>query len=246
HLCPIDVDDLGMKVDNAVDSRLAYVAPSHNFPLGGTMSLARRSALLSWARERNAYILEDDYDSEFSFGSRPLPALQSLDHWERVIYIGTFSKTLAPGLRLGYVIVPQHLVKAFTLARVASTLGGATFLQAILAEFVAEGHFARHIRRMTEIYSERRSALIQVLKGDLTGSGFRVGPSQTGLHLALIAPPTYDDLPVAQACAADGIRALSTYCIARTDCKGFRIGYSAAPTEEIIAAAKRLIAAIRA
>nr|MDQ2680313.1 PLP-dependent aminotransferase family protein [Candidatus Eremiobacteraeota bacterium] len=134
HLCPIDVDDLGMKVDNAVDSRLAYVAPSHNFPLGGTMSLARRSALLSWARERNAYILEDDYDSEFSFGTRPLPALQSLDHWERVLYIGSFSKTLAPGLRLGYVIVPQHLVEAFRLARIASTLGGATFLQAILAE----------------------------------------------------------------------------------------------------------------
>ncbi|MEO6914007.1 MAG: PLP-dependent aminotransferase family protein [Candidatus Baltobacteraceae bacterium] len=244
RLSPVDVDDFGMRVEEAGNAQLAYVAPSHNFPLGGTMSLPRRSALLNWARERNAYILEDDYDSEYSFGSRPLPALQSLDRWERVIYIGSFSKTLAPGLRLGYVIVPRHLVEAFSLARVASTLGGATLLQTTLAEFMAEGHFARHIRRMTGIYNERRTALIDTLNSGLGGSKFRIGPSQTGLHLALIGPPGYDDLPVAQACEAEGIRALSTYCIARTDCKGFRIGYSAAPVDEVTDAAQRLLAAI--
>jgi GntR family transcriptional regulator/MocR family aminotransferase len=138
----VTVDRDGMRTSELPrGSSLAYVTPSHQFPLGGTMPLARRTELLEWAQQSDAYIVEDDYDSEFD--ARPLPALQSLDRDERVIYVGTLSKTLAPGLRTGYVVVPRHLAQTFRFARAITSLGSSAHLQNTIADFIAQGHFSR-------------------------------------------------------------------------------------------------------
>ncbi len=245
-LVPLPVDEDGLDADAAPPARLAFVAPSHQYPLGGAMSLTRREALLRWAARHDAYVLEDDYDSEFSYAARPLPALQSLDRAERVIYIGTFSKTLAPGLRVGYLIVPEHLRECFAIARSLESHGCATLDQAILAEFVAQGHFARHVRRMTGLYARRRERLLQRVTGSLP-HGFTLGPSKTGLHVALRAPSGFDDASVVAQAAREGLHLepLSTLCVARQDCSGFVLGYASRDIDDLTAAtehALRLIA----
>jgi GntR family transcriptional regulator/MocR family aminotransferase len=244
HPMPVDVD--GMEVAGAPSARLAYVAPSHQYPLGVRMSLERRQALLHWAREHEAYILEDDYDSEFAFDGKPLPTLQSIDHHERVIYIGTFSKTLATALRLGYLIVPPHLAKTFAIARLVSALGGVRYLQATAADFLAEGHFARHVRRMTQVYAERRKAVVRLLEEGLPSRGFSIGGTNAGLHLTVIAPPGFDDVAVAVELANEGVvvQALSAFCIERSDCRGFVVGYGAGPVAAVLDASRRLLRVI--
>lgn len=239
------VDHDGMRTsDLSDDAALAYVTPSHQFPLGGGMTLARRVQLLKWACRTGAYVVEDDYDSEFD--SHPLPALQSLDSSERVIYIGTFSKTLAPGLRLGYVVAPPHLAETFRFTRTITSLGASTHLQATVADFIAQGHFSRHVRRMAGIYERRRRIVLDVFARELPG-GFRVGPAQTGLHVAVMGPVDFDDVRVANS-LTDGLRVLpiSTQCVQRTDCKGLVLGFSAGTDDKVASAARTLAAAIRA
>jgi GntR family transcriptional regulator/MocR family aminotransferase len=241
----IAVDDDGMRTSDLPDgAALAYVTPSHQFPLGGSMTLARRAQLLEWARRTNAYVVEDDYDSEFD--SHPLPALQSLDSNERVIYVGTFSKTLAPRLRLGYVVAPPHLAEMFRFTRAITSLGASAHLQAVVSDFIAQGHFSRHVRRMTGVYERRRRIVLDVFARELP-IGFRVGPAQTGLHVAVIGPIHFDDVGVANS-LINGLRVLpiSTQCVQRTDCKGLLLGFSAGTDDEIASAARTLAAAIRA
>jgi GntR family transcriptional regulator/MocR family aminotransferase len=244
---PVPVDPSGIDIAQAPPGRLAYVSPSNQFPLGARMSLERRHRLLAWATENDAYVIEDDYDSEYVFDGKPLPTLQSIDRGERVLYVGSFSKTLAPGLRLGYLIVPQHLATTFSLARLASTLGSTQFVQAMLAEFVSEGHFARHVRRMTRIYGDRRRAVIQVLEEGLADLSFYVGAANAGLHVALIAPPDFDDIAVATELAAEGlaVQPLSAFCIGRADCRGFIVGFSSAPLPEVLRATRLLVRCIK-
>jgi GntR family transcriptional regulator/MocR family aminotransferase len=244
HPLPVDID--GMDVTGAPPARLAYVAPSHQYPLGVRMSLERRGALLQWARANDAYILEDDYDSEFAFDGKPLPTLQSIDRDERVIYIGTFSKTLATALRLAYLIVPAHLASTFAIARLVSSLGGMRYVQATLADFLAEGHFVRHVRRMTQVYEERRKALVHLLEDGLPNRGFSIGGTNAGLHLTILAPPGFDDVAVAAELANEGVyvQALSAFCIERTDCRGFVVGYSAGPLDAVLDATRRVLRAI--
>ena len=237
-LRPIDVDDEGIRTNDLPDAAaLAYVTPSHQFPLGGALPRERRAELLAWARKTGAYVVEDDYDSEFD--AHPLPALQSLDRDERVIYVGTFSKTLAPGLRIGYVVVPPHLAEVFRLARAIGSLGSSAELQATLADFIAQGHFSRHVRRMTGIYERRRRIVIEAFAG--LPSGFKIGPAQTGLHVSVMAPPDFDDARAANA-LPNGWRVLplSAMCIKRTDCKGLVMGFSAGSDAEVSAAATAL------
>jgi GntR family transcriptional regulator/MocR family aminotransferase len=214
------------------------------------MSLQRRHALLAWARANDAYVIEDDYDSEYIFDGRPLPTLQSIDREERVLYVGTFSKTLAPGLRLGYLIVPPHLAEIFAVARTLATMGGTRFVQATLAEFLAGGYFARHVRRMTTIYGERRATLVRLYEEELRGAGFRLGAANAGLHLTVIAPVGFDDIAVTDELRREGVRVqpLSAFCVTRGDCRGFIVGYSAAPMPEIEHAARAVfrVAARRA
>ncbi|HKE37289.1 MAG TPA: PLP-dependent aminotransferase family protein, partial [Candidatus Baltobacteraceae bacterium] len=178
----VPVDESGMRTDELPRvAALAYVSPSHQFPLGVALPQARRIELLQWAQRSNAYVIEDDYDSEFD--AHPLPSLQSLDREGRVIYAGTFSKTLAPGLRLGYVVAPPHLADTFRTARDVVSLGAPAQLQATLADFIAGGYFSRHVRRMVGVYERRRRIVVDALTQNLP-TEFKVGPAQTGLHVA--------------------------------------------------------------
>lgn len=163
------VDAEGMSIPPVRHARLAYVTPGHQFPLGVTMSLPRRLALLEWARASGALILEDDYDSEYRYSGRPVPSLQGLDRDGCVLFCGTFSKVLFPSLRLGYLVVPPDLVEPLAAAKSASTRHAPLLDQVVLSDFIAEGHMGRHLRRMREVYSERIAALVASAKQDLGG-----------------------------------------------------------------------------
>ena len=164
RLVPVPVDGEGLDVAAGIarspQARAAYVTPSHQYPLGMTMSASRRLQLLDWAQRSGAWIIEDDYDSEYRYESLPVAALQGLDRDSRVIYIGTFSKVLFPALRLGYIVIPADLVGRFAAVREAMDIFPPTLYQAVLADFLGEGHFGRHIRRMRLLYRERRAALV--------------------------------------------------------------------------------------
>jgi GntR family transcriptional regulator/MocR family aminotransferase len=183
QLVPVPVDEEGLCVDRLPpNARVVCVTPSHQSPTGAVMSMARRQALLAFARARGAVIVEDDYDGEFRFGSRPLDALQTLDRDEGVFYVGTFSKSLFPALRKGFVVAPAWAQEALrSVKRTADTHGDA-LAQAVLAAFIDEGHLARHVRRMQPLYAARREALLQGLRRDLA-DWLEPIPSEAGLHL---------------------------------------------------------------
>jgi GntR family transcriptional regulator/MocR family aminotransferase len=172
-ICRVPVDDEGLNLEagqrRCPRPRLVYVTPAHQFPLGVTMSLRRRLSLLEWARKSGAVIFEDDYDSEYRYSGRPIPALQGLDRAGVVIFAGSFSDVLFPALRLGYLVVPEGMVDRFAAAESVSTHQPASIDQAILCDFVNEGHFARHVRRMRELYAERLSILIDGARQRLAG-----------------------------------------------------------------------------
>jgi len=213
---PVPVDADGIDVDR-LDAlgdgvRAVYVTPSHQYPLGMLMSAARRLALLEWARRRSAWIIEDDYDSEYRYVSRPLGSLQGMEpHSDataqrRVIYIGTFSKVLFPALRLGYVVVPPSLHEAFIEARECIDLFPPTLYQLTLADFITEGHFARHLRRMRGIYRGRRDALLDGFTRHCTGL-LTMENSDAGLHVATRLPPGADDVSIVSQLSARGLSA---------------------------------------
>lgn len=246
RLHPIPVDSDGLATDALpAKARCAFVTPTHQFPLGGTLSLSRRLQLLEWANRHDAYVLEDDYDSEFTVRTRPLPALQSLDRDERVIYIGSFSKTLAPGIRTGYLIAPPHLARVFRTARASTSLGLALHSQATLAEFIAAGQFARHLRRMNAVYERRRALLAQAL-APLAGHGFEIGPMQVGLHIALVAKRPLDDRALSTTSDGQRLLALSRLCVQRADCHGFALGFTNGSDTEIVNAAEYVVRSLRA
>ena len=235
---PVPVDSEGLSVESgrrlAPAARLVYVSPSHQYPLGVTMSLARRMALLDWARRQNAWILEDDYDSEFRYAGRPLAALQGLDTSGRVIYIGTFSKVLFPALRLGYLVVPEPLAPAFTAARALADRHSPALEQALVSEFLAEGHFARHVRRMRALYAERQDALLAAAHRELPGL-LDVQPSEAGMSLVGWLPPGMNDREVSQRLAAAGIAApaVSSYALEASTPPALLLGYACLNTRQI-------------
>jgi GntR family transcriptional regulator/MocR family aminotransferase len=235
---PVPVDDEGLDVTVGVsrcpDACLAFVTPSHQFPLGITMSLRRRLKLLEWASRANAWILEDDYDSEYRYAGRPLAALQGLDRENRVIYLGTFSKVMFPALRLAYLVVPPDLVDAFYAARLFATMLPPLLEQAALAEFIARGHFARHIRRMRALYAERQATLVRAARYGLAGL-LDVQPAEAGMHLLGWLPGGVDDRGASQWAAAHGVDAfpLSTYCLEATHRDALLLGYTATDEQEI-------------
>jgi GntR family transcriptional regulator/MocR family aminotransferase len=242
---PIPVDDEGISVVEGVlrapEARLASVTPSHQYPLGVTMSLARRMGLLAWARRRRAWIVEDDYDSEFRYAGRPLPALQGLDSAGRVIYMGTFSKVLCPSLRLGYLVCPEPLVAAFTSARALVDRHSPGIEQVVLAEFLSEGHFARHVRRMRALYAERQQVLVIAAQRELAGL-LEILPAEAGLHLTAWLPPGANDRDVSDQAAAVGIIAppLSAYTIDARIRPGLMLGYAALPARQIREGVRKL------
>lgn len=239
----VAVDDGGLRTSELPNgATLAYVSPSHQFPLGGTLTLTRRAELLDWAQRTGAYVIEDDYDSEFD--AHPIPALQSMDRDERVIYVGTFSKTLAPGFRLGYVVAPEHLAESLRFAREIFSLGSSSQLQATLAEFIAGGYFSRHIRRMMKIYDRRRAILIDAFSRNLPPD-FRLGPAQKGLHVAMIGPQGFDDVRFVNSMAGERVLPISQLCVQRFDCAGLLVGFSAGSDESLTRSAKALAASLR-
>jgi GntR family transcriptional regulator/MocR family aminotransferase len=247
---PVPVDRDGLVVDAGLArdprARLAYVTPSHQYPLGVTMSLARRLALLEWARAANAWVVEDDYDSEFRYAGRPLAALQGLDRDGRVIYLGTFSKTLFPALRLGYLVVPPHCVDAFVAARTVLDRQTATLIQAVVADFLAEGHFVRHIRRMRTLYRERQEVLLRAAQRELGGL-LEICPCDTGLHVVGWLGEGRHDQEASRAAARAGVEAepLSNFCVGRGQRDGLLLGYAGWDARQIRDAVRRLGSALR-
>ncbi len=245
RVMPVHVDGDGLDVARgmrvAPDARLAYVTPSHQYPLGVTMSLSRRLALLQWARARRAWIVEDDYDSEYRYTGRPLASLQGLDRGGRVISVGTFSKVLFPALRLGYVVVPPALVDAFAAARGLVDRHPPSVTQAVLAEFIAEGSFARHVRRMRVRYAEGQAALVQAARKELDGV-LEVSPAEAGMHLVGWLPAAVDDRAVSAAALQAGVEApaLSTFRLRRSPRGGLLLGYAAWRPDELREAASVL------
>jgi GntR family transcriptional regulator/MocR family aminotransferase len=238
RIVPVGVDGEGLDVADGKrrepSARLCCVTPSHQYPLGATLSLRRRLALLDWARRANARIIEDDYDSEFRYAGRPLASLQGQDRDDRVIYVGTFSKSLFPSLRLGYLVVPSDLVNAFLAARALADGHSPLLPQAVLTDFLTEGHFARHVRRMRALYAERQDVLLRSARRDLDGF-LEVTPSATGLHLVGWLPPGTDDRAVSGAAAGIGIETppLSAYRVRPSRRSGLLLGYGGVNPRQI-------------
>jgi GntR family transcriptional regulator / MocR family aminotransferase len=237
QLHPVPVDDEGMAPGNADfrrPPRLIYTTPSHQYPKGVVMSYGRRRLLLDYAASKGAWILEDDYDSEFRFEGRPLSSLQGMDQSGRVLYLGTFSKVMYPGIKLGYLVVPPELAESFKRGLYELQRPGQVVIQAALAEFIEEGHFASHIRRLRQIYGERRR-LLQKALAPVTSSGARLPPAGSGLHLVVELPSYCDDIRVAELAAEQGLRVypLSCYGVGEHREKGLIIGYAYAATERI-------------
>ena len=249
---PIPVDEQGLNVEagerRARDARLAYVTPSHQFPLGVPMSLPRRLALLAWARTARAWIIEDDYDSEFRFGTRPIPCLHGLDVDGRVIYVGSFSKTLFPALRLGFLIVPTDLRNVVLSARRAADINPATIDQAVLADFMTGGHFERHLRRMRTEYRVRRNALADAAARHCRGA-LQLRPVATGLHAIADLEGADAELVFHEAMARGvELMPLSAYCFDPrvSSANGLVLGFASVRPELFDAGFERLAAAIDA
>ncbi|MDQ6738208.1 MAG: PLP-dependent aminotransferase family protein [Gemmatimonadota bacterium] len=248
---PVSVDDEGLSVEHGIrlcpNARGVYVTPSHQFPLGAVMSVTRRLALLRWAAEADAWIFEDDYDSEFRYASRPLPSLQGLDEHGRVIYTGTFSKTLFPALRLAYVVSPPSLVDAFQAACILGGRYAPTDGQLVVTDFINEGHFERHLRRMRALYASRQHALLDCVR-DFLADSLDVAPSAAGLHLvAWLKDPQFDARQVSARAADAGVEIppLANYTFTPMDRDGFLMGYGAYEPNVMRTAALRLATVLR-
>jgi GntR family transcriptional regulator/MocR family aminotransferase len=245
RLIPVPVDEDGLDVDAGIArepaARLVVVTPSHQFPLGSTLSLARRLALIEWASRTGAWVLEDDYDSEFRYIGRPLTALQGIDTEGRVIYVGTFSKVLFPALRLGYMVAPADLVDALIAAHMSTDIHAHTLEQAALAEFIQAGHLDRHVRRMRVTYAERQAVLVEAVKQHLTGF-VDVEPSGSGLHLVGWLPDGLNDRLVSREAAAYGMDVwpLSLHCIDPAPSSAILLGYAGMTPAEIRAGVETL------
>lgn len=202
---PVDRDGIHAdQLSQHPHARVLYLTPSHQFPLGHTLSLSRRLAVLEWARNNDAWIIEDDYDSEFRYVGRPIAALQGLDNSERVLYVGTFNKILFPGIRLAYIVLPHALIHPFLCARRLTDGGPSPLIQSALASFLTAGHFSAHLRRARRLYEARRDVLITYLH-ERCDPTVQVGACETGLHLTLHLPLGTDDRAVAMAGAGYGL-----------------------------------------
>ena len=246
---PLDSEGMRMRLANLRQPpRFICTTPSHQYPMGMVMSLSRRRMLLEYAATHKAWIIEDDYDSEFRYGSRPLASLQGTDTHGRVLYMGTFSKTMFPGLRIGFMVVPEALSGAFSTGISELYRNNQVFLQAVMADFMTEGHFASQIRRMRVLYAERLQQLQEAI-ADHFGDSITITGGEAGLHLALGLPTGCDDMAISQEARAAGLvaRPLSRYYMNRKFSQpGLLLGYACVPTEQIRPAFDKLANSIKA
>jgi GntR family transcriptional regulator/MocR family aminotransferase len=245
RLVPVPVDGEGLDVTTGVklcpNARVAYVTPSHQYPLGVTMSTARRLQLLEWAHGSGAWIVEDDYDSEYRYESMPVASMQGLDSGSRVIYIGTFSKTLFPALRLGYIVIPRALVSRFLAVRQANDLCPSHLYQAALADFISGGHFARHIRKTRQLYAGRRTALAEALRKEF-GSEIEILGAEAGMHLVVTLPAGLSDQKISARAAQEDLWLwpLSAAYVGADVRQGFILGFGGTKADDMLPQVRRL------
>ena len=238
----VPVDDQGLVVGQLPPAaRIVYITPSHQLPLGVVMSMPRRSELLTWAERHDAAVIEDDYDSEFRYVDRPLEPIQRLDDSGRVIYIGSFSKTLSPGLRLGFAVVPPSLAGPIAALRQLIDWHPPITAQLALAGFINDGQFDKHLRRTGRVYGQRHRILQAALAGPLS-AGLAVIPARAGLHITALLRPGHDEDSVRAAAAERGIAttSLAQYYHAGPAQQGLVIGFGAIDAGELTAAVRVL------
>jgi GntR family transcriptional regulator / MocR family aminotransferase len=250
RVIPVAVDDDGIRVRDLASHpavRLVYVTPSHQYPLGVTMSLERRAALLAWAASTRGWIIEDDYDSEFRYADRPLLSLQGMDRQHRVLYLGTFNKVLFPGLRVAYLILPTALVDAFGAARRVSDGFSPPLLQGVLADFLSRGHFSAYMRAARHHYQATRDALVLAIQ-QRCGNRVALGPSHTGLHVVAHLGNGVDDRRVAAIMRTQGlgVSALSMHYHGPNVRRGLLMSYGSAVPEAVDGDVRALAAALDA
>ncbi len=245
RLIPIPVDEEGLNIAEGIrrapKAHAVYITPSHQYPLGVTMNATRRMLLLNWAARAGAWIIEDDYDSEYRYEGRPIPSLQGLDTAARVIYVGTFSKVMFPALRLGYLVVPKDLVDACSTARDANDQFSSTLYQAVMTDFIREGHFGRHIRRMRMLYQQRRTALVEAIHKQMPGKLEVIG-AEAGMHLVALLPEGVNDLAISRKAVELGVSAmpLSSCCATPPIRGGLILGYGGTDVRQIHQGIRRL------
>jgi len=248
RLKPVPVDDQGMDIAWAArckGAKAAFVTPSHQFPLGSTMSATRRLLLLNWAQREGAWIIEDDYDSEYRFDARPIASLQGLDVNSRVIYIGTFSKVLFPSLRIGYIVIPRDLVRLFEAVRFVTDIFPPYLYQEVLADFMQLGHLGRYIRKMRRTYGERRNVLVECIRAEF-GEVLTVHGDSAGMHVSVTLPDGFSDLEICERAAEQRLFLwpLSPFYAGSKPLQGFVLGFGSTSKEQIPDAVKRLRALV--
>ncbi len=249
-VAPVPIDEEGMDLQHAIKTHptpaIIFTTPSHQQPLGTTMSLVRRLSLLNYAQENNAWIIEDDYDSEFRYRGRPLPALSALDSERRVFYVGTFSKSMFSAIRTGYIVVPPALVDTFAKARNLLGQSSSAIVEQALSQFIDDGRFVEHIRKMRRVYRERRDILFDCLTQDCADT-LDPQPTDAGMHMVAWLKNGIDDQIAHQALLEAGIETLplSVYCIDPLDRKGIVLGFSGAPEHRIPRLVQRMSQVLR-
>lgn len=238
RLVPLPVDHEGLNVASGLEqchrARAAYVTPSHQFPLGVTMSASRRIQLLEWAQTYGAWVIEDDYDSEYRYQELPISSLQGLDKNSRVIYIGTFSKTLFPSLRVGYMVVPPDLIDRFVAVRHALDVYPPHLYQAVLTDFIEEGYLSRHLRRTRMVYAERRNILVDAIQREF-GSELEILGAEAGIHLVVTLQGQLRDRAISERAARENLWLwpLSPCYIDKNRKQGFILGFGSVSSKEI-------------
>lgn len=249
RIVPVGIDRSGLCVTDGIAAapraRLVVTTPSHQSPTCVALSLPRRLALLEWAAQTKAWIVEDDYDGEFHYGGRPLPALKSLDRADRVIYAGSFSKTLLPELRLGFLVAPEELIDRLDEAARLQASTPASFMQAVVAAFMEEGHYARHLQRMRRLYASRRAALAAAMAATF-GDALAIEIEPGGMHLLGRLPAGVSDTAIAAASSKAGlaIHPLSSFSVARRPPRGVLLSFTNVPEQRACELCRRLHRAI--
>ncbi len=250
QIVPVPVDTNGIIVSAGIAAspvaRAVYVTPSHQSPSGVVLSMARRLELLAWARDARSWVIEDDYDSEFRYAGRPLASLQGIDRGERVIYLGTFSKVIFPGLRLGYAVLPAELLDAMTAARFLTDRHAPGLTENVVTEFIEQGHFSVHLRRMCAQYRIARDTLMSAVQTKL-GAYLDVAAPDQGMHLTAHLRPGLDDIAVARAAAGRGVvvRPLSQFYLAAPPVPGLMLGFTGYDITALDAGVDRLAGVFR-